>query len=269
MKEGNPRLPAGRKAQIAQHVAQVGQVTVAALADLFSVSSDTIRRDLDQLDAEGILIRTHGGAMSTSAIPWHDTGLDDRSKLKPREKELIGSLAAELVHDGSVLFINAGTTTLSMVRHLSNKHELIIATNNLRIPAEISADVCRDLYVIGGRVRLSGQVTIGSTSFASTLNGTEMEISVDLAFIGVGAVDSLGYSTTNLDEAAMLAQMAARAAKVAILADSSKLNKRLFASIGTLSMADYLVTDSEVSPNLREALKDAGVSIITPQKNPT
>ena len=264
MEEGIPRLPAGRKAQIAQYVSQVGQVTVSALAELFSVSPDTIRRDLDQLDSDGILIRTHGGAMSTSALPWHDTGLDDRSRLKPAEKEIIGSLAATLVHDGSVLFINAGTTTLAMVRHLSNKRELTIATNNLRIPSEIYPEACRDLYVIGGRVRLSGHVTIGPASFASAFNGAEMGIRADLAFISVGAVDSSGYSTTNLDEAAMLAQMADRAGKVAILADSSKLDKRLFASIGTLSVADYLITDAPVSPQLSEVLAEADVTVLSP-----
>ena len=61
-----------------------------------SVSADTIRRDLDQLDSEGVIIRTHGGAMSNSAILWHDTGLDDRSRLQPGQKEQIGLTAAQL-----------------------------------------------------------------------------------------------------------------------------------------------------------------------------
>ena len=83
------RLPAGRKADVAKYVAGHGQVTVAALAEHFAVSPDTIRRDLDQLDSEGVIIRTHGGAMSNSAIPWHDTGLEDRSRLQPDQKEQI------------------------------------------------------------------------------------------------------------------------------------------------------------------------------------
>lgn len=169
------RLPAGRKADVAKHVAEHGQVTVTALAEHFAVSADTIRRDLDQLDSEGLIIRTHGGAMSNSAIPWHDTGLDDRSRLQPDQKEQIGLTAAELVEDGSVLFINGGTTTLALVKHLSRRRELIIATNSLRVPAEISADACRDLYVIGGHVRLSGQVTVGPVVFASPVSGVETE----------------------------------------------------------------------------------------------
>ena len=80
------RLPAGRKADLAAYVAEMGQVTVSALADRFAVSSDTIRRDLDQLDAEGLLIRTHGGAVSTTTLPRPDTGLDIRMRLQIRAK---------------------------------------------------------------------------------------------------------------------------------------------------------------------------------------
>ena len=258
------RLPAGRKADVAKHVAEHGQVTVTALAEHFAVSADTIRRDLDQLDSEGLIIRTHGGAMSNSAIPWHDTGLDDRSRLQPDQKEQIGLTAARLVADGNVLFINGGTTTLALVRHLSSRRELIIATNSLRVPAEINAEACRDLYVIGGHVRVSGQVTVGPVVFASSVSGVETDIRVDLALLGVGAVDAGGISTSNLDEAAMLAQMASRARRVAILADSTKLDRRLFATIGTLEIADYLITSTVPKGALGKALADNSVKVLTP-----
>ena len=258
------RLPAGRKADVAKYVAGHGQVTVAALAEHFAVSPDTIRRDLDQLDSEGVIIRTHGGAMSNSAIPWHDTGLEDRSRLQPDQKEQIGLTAARLVADGNVLFINGGTTTLALVRHLSSRRELIVVTNSLRVPAEISADACRDLYVIGGHVRLSGQVTVGPVVFASPVSGVETDIRVDLALLGVGAIDAGGISTSNLDEAAMLAQMASRARRVAILADSTKLDRRLFATIGTLEIADYLITSTVPKGALGKALADNSVKVLTP-----
>ena len=258
------RLPAGRKTDVAKYVVARGQVTVTALAEHFAVSADTIRRDLDQLDSEGVIIRTHGGAMSNSAIPWHDTGLDDRSRLQPDQKEQIGLTAAELVEDGSVLFINGGTTTLALVKHLSRRRELIIATNSLRVPAEISADACRDLYVIGGHVRLSGQVTVGPVVFASPVSGVETDIRVDLALLGVGAIDAGGISTSNLAEAAMLAQMASRARKVAVLADSTKLDRRLFATIGGLEIADYLVTSTAPTGALGKALAKSSVEVLAP-----
>src|SRR5689334_6431442 len=104
-------LPAGRKAQLAAYVAEAGQVTVTALAERFGVSIDTIRRDLDQLNADGVLIRTYGGAVSLSTVSVSDRAVDVRLKLQEREKEKIAALAAYLVEDGSTIMINGGTTT--------------------------------------------------------------------------------------------------------------------------------------------------------------
>src|SRR3954471_20120213 len=106
MSDGDRRLPAGRKADLAAFVGEVGQVTVANLAERFDVSPDTIRRDLDQLDADGVLIRTHGGAISLQAVPRPDTGLDVRLRLQTTAKDQIGALAAGLVEDGTALMIN-------------------------------------------------------------------------------------------------------------------------------------------------------------------
>nr|WP_257210460.1 hypothetical protein [Actinomyces ruminis] len=92
----------------------------------------------------------------------------------------------------------------------------------------------------------------------------ENDIHVDLALIGVGAVDVGGYSTSNLDEAAMLGQMAARARRVAILADSTKFDRRLFAAIGELAIADYLITNEQPSAELAAALSANSVQVLTP-----
>jgi DeoR family transcriptional regulator, fructose operon transcriptional repressor len=257
------RLPAGRKAELASYVAEVGQVTVSRLADRFAVSPDTIRRDLDQLDADGLLIRTHGGAVSLSAVTRPDTGLDVRMRLQASAKERIGIVAAGLVEDGSAVVIDAGTTTLAVVRHLRDQRELTIATNSLRIPAEISPEVYRDLYVFGGQVRLSAQATVGPVSFQVTPAGPDVEIRFDLALIAVGAVHpASGFSTSNLGEAAMMAEMMDRSSRVAVLADHSKFGRRLFAQVADLGRADYLVTDEEPPPELAEALNESGVKVM-------
>ncbi len=88
--DASARLPASRKARIAAHVADVGQVTVPALADRFGVSADTIRRDLDQLDLERLVVRTHGGAISPTSLPRADTAVNVRMQLQTAAKEQIG-----------------------------------------------------------------------------------------------------------------------------------------------------------------------------------
>ncbi|ALX66450.1 DeoR/GlpR family DNA-binding transcription regulator [Microbacterium sp. XT11] len=256
------RLPAGRKADLAAFVEQAGQVTVGDLAEHFGVSIDTIRRDLDQLDREGVVIRTHGGAVSAANGQLKDRALDVRLRMQTEEKERIAKAAAGLIDDGAVIMVNAGTTTLALARALRNHRDLTIATNNLRIPAEIAPSAFRDLYVFGGAVRSITQATTGPVTFTMTPGGPEVDIRCDLALIAVGAVDESGYSTSNLGDAAMMSEMIQRAERTAILADSTKFGRRLFAQVAPLDGADYLITDAEPSADVKAALAQADVELV-------
>ena len=258
------RLPAGRRADLTAFVAEAGQVTVGMLAERFDVSIDTVRRDLDELDRLGLIIRTHGGAVSVEDHPRNDRDLDVRLKMQTAEKETIAKLAAKLIPDGSVIMINAGTTALALARQLGDHRDLTIATNKQRIPAILSPKCFRDLYVFGGPVRTVTQATTGPVSFKMSTGGDEVDIQCDIALIAVGAVSETGYSTSNLGDASMMNEMMQRATRTAILADSSKLGRRLFAQVSPLAAADYLVTDTEPQGELAEALATAGVQVIVP-----
>jgi DeoR family glycerol-3-phosphate regulon repressor/DeoR family fructose operon transcriptional repressor len=262
--ERQRHLPAGRKAQLAAYVAEAGQVTVAELAERFSVSIDTVRRDLDQLSVEGVLVRTYGGAVSLSTISRTDRAVDQRLALQEQEKEKIAALAAALVRDGSTIIINGGTTTLAVARNLGRHRDLTVATNNLLLPGALPPAAVRDIYMFGGAVRTLTLATIGPVSFRAS-GGAELDISCDLALIGVGAVSAdAGYTTSNLAEAAMMQEMISRAVRVAIVADSSKFGRRLFAQVSELGAADYLITDAMPPDDLRDALAASAVEVLTP-----
>ncbi|MEW1960257.1 DeoR/GlpR family DNA-binding transcription regulator [Kineococcus sp. NPDC059986] len=259
------QLPAGRKAELAAYVADVGEASVAALADRFNVSVDTIRRDLDALDAEGHLIRTHGGAVGVSAAPRPEFELDTRMRMQADAKDAIGAVAASLVTDGMVLMMNAGTTTLAIARHLRDKRQLTIATNSLRLPAVLSPDVVRDLYVFGGAVRFTAQETVGPVVLPVGGPGPDLRVQADLTFVGVGSVTADGgYWTSNLADAGMMRAMMDHSATVAVVADATKFERRLFAQVGDLAAADYLITDTPPGPPLAGALAEAGVTVLTP-----
>jgi DeoR family transcriptional regulator, fructose operon transcriptional repressor len=261
--DGVRRLPAGRQADLASFVAAAGQVTVSMLAERYDVSADTIRRDLDQLHADGILVRTHGGAISLAALPRRDAGLNVRLHLQTAEKEKIGRLAAGLVEDRSVLIINAGTTALAVARNLRDRRELTIATNNLLLPSEISPDAVRNLYVFGGSVRTVTQATTGPVRFQVGPGATELNILADLALISVGAISAEGgCSTSNLEEATMMADMISCASRVAILADSTKFGRQMFAQVADFAGVDYLVTDRRPEGALAAALRDHDVEVL-------
>jgi DeoR family transcriptional regulator, fructose operon transcriptional repressor len=262
--ERQRHLPAGRKAQLAAYVADAGQVTVGELAERFGVSIDTVRRDLDQLAADGVLVRTYGGAVSLTTVFRTDRAVDQRLTVQEQEKEKIAALAAALVQDGSTIMINGGTTTLALARSLGQHRDLTVATNNLLVPGALPPTAVRDIYIFGGAVRALTLATIGPVSFRAN-TGAELDIRCELALIGVGAVAAdAGYTTSNLAEAAMMQEMISRAARVAILADSSKFGRRLFAQVSELGAADYLITDSEPPPDLRDALKASGVELLIP-----
>jgi DeoR family transcriptional regulator, fructose operon transcriptional repressor len=256
------RLPAGRKAELVAYVSQAEQATVAEIAERFAVSTDTVRRDLQQLHDEGLVVRTHGGAVSVEAMAATEKKLDVRLQMHSDAKDRIGALAATLVSNNSVLMLNAGTTPLAVVRHLNKHRELTIATNNLRIPTEISPKIVRDFYLFGGAVRLVGQATVGTVGFQLS-GGRDMQLRCDLAMISVGAVSATGgYSTSNLSEAVMMGEMMDRAAHVVVLADSSKFGDPLFAQVAPLGRAHYLVTEAAPPKELADALERAGVEVL-------
>jgi DeoR/GlpR family transcriptional regulator of sugar metabolism len=264
--DGSKSLPAGRKADLIAVVTEKRQVTVADLADRFGVSVDTIRRDLDALDAEGLVIRTHGGAVSPSAPARPDSGIGVRRRVQAAAKETIGAIAAGLVEDGSTIMINAGTTALAVARHLKHHRGLTIATNNVMLPAEIDAEAYRNLYVFGGTVRANDLATIGPVVFTGAA-GEDIDVRCELALIAVGGITSdAGYSTSNLAEAAMMRSMMTRANRVGVLIDSTKFDRRLFAQFAPLSAADYVITDKAPDADLSSALADAGVEILLPSE---
>jgi DeoR family glycerol-3-phosphate regulon repressor/DeoR family fructose operon transcriptional repressor len=262
--ERHRHLPAGRKARLAAFVADAGQVTVAELAERFKVSIDTVRRDLDQLAADGALVRTYGGAVSVATASRTDRAVDQRLAFMEQEKEKIAALAADLVQDSSTIMINGGTTTLAAARRLGQHRDLTIATNNLLVPGALPVTAIRDIYVFGGAVRQLTLATVGPVSFR-TAGGADLDITCDLALIGVGAVAAdAGFTTSNIAEAAMMQEMISRSARVAILADSSKFERRLFAQVSELSAADYLITDTAPPRSLQDALQAAGVEVLIP-----
>jgi len=254
-------LPAHRRVELARLVRDRGHATVAELASTFSVSMDTIRRDLDHLAERGLVARTHGGAMRVGDLATADKPFDNRMAVHRDAKEIIGAAAADLVSDGETVLVNGGTTTLAAVRALTGKRELTLVTNNLRVPPEAPLESLRDLYLIGGTCRVPSMVTLGPVGFPGTGG-----ISADVAIIGVGGISTgSGLSTSNLPEAQMIRQMIEAAHRVVVVADSSKFGRNAFVHICELRLASVIVTDAYPPPDIAEALAAADVDLVCPQ----
>ena len=251
-------LPATRRSELLRIIKQRGQVTVSELSELFEVSVDTIRRDLDVLAQRGLITREHGGAVPIDTPVNQDAPFSQRMNTRHEAKYAIARAAARLISDGETLIVNGGSTAVAFAGALGGLNGLTIVTNNLYLPSVLPTRAMRDIYVLGGQLRMESQVTLGPIGFVGTGN-----ISGDTAVIGVGGISPTGVSTTSLAEANMIAMMMAACRRTIVIADASKFGHNSFAHIVSLDRIHTLVTNIVPPAALADALDLAGVDVIS------
>ncbi|WP_206832014.1 DeoR/GlpR family DNA-binding transcription regulator [Alicyclobacillus fructus] len=225
-----------RKARIAQHVLAHKRATVSELAQLFQTSESTIRRDLQELEEQGVLHRTHGGAVAKEVAAFEPTWSEKRVQ-NQEAKMHIAALALDLVRPGHVVLLDAGTTTYEMARQW--RHEgVTVVTNSLDIAAELATHRGVDLVMLGGELRPKTGAFVGP--FTERMLA---DLHVDLAFLGANGVDLRGITTPNPQEAAVKRAMASSADRVVLLADTSKVNRTSFVRVATWDEIDAWVSD--------------------------
>lgn len=215
------------------------RVEVAELSERFGVSVDTVRRDLRQMEEEGHLKRTHGGAI----LPMRagiTAGYTTRKKLHIREKSEIARLAATYIEEEDTLLIDGSTTTAAMVPYFGQFKSLTIFTNSITIGADIiSSHKHIKVYIIGGLLH---------TEHASTIS-TESEefvrkLHVDKVFVGSCSISAeRGLSASLIEDAAVKKAMLAAGRQVVILADSSKFGRESLIQIAPLDPSYIIITD--------------------------
>lgn len=248
-------LAAERHARIAQLIARQSAVTVADLCQRFQVSDMTIRRDLHRLEEEGILARTHGGAVAR--VSQQDAAYGEREQSQSREKEAIACVAASLVKSGETVFLDAGTTTARLARYLHNTKDLTVITNSLYVLSELGAEEQVTLIATGGAVRQSTFSFVGSWA--------EQMVSrfhADRLFLAATAVDlERGLFNSNVYEIGVKQQMIRSAHEVVLLADHSKFGRRSTVKIAELDAVHCVVTDSEIPPDVPAALRAHSIDV--------
>ncbi len=231
-----------RQARLLDHVRIHHFADVQALTDLFGVSVATIRRDLSELETQGLLRRTHGGALFLDQVT-RDQANRDRTIANVEAKKRIARAAAELVVDGDTVIIDAGTTSLEVARVLGARKGLTFITNGLDASLELAAASADNrLFVIGGEYQDVNH------SFAGPLAADAMrKFNADKAFLSVSAVD-LDRGTIGLSDPkfACVQQAMIEAAKSAIVvADASKFGRTSLSVVARLEALDCIVTDDD------------------------
>lgn len=239
MKESRHRL-------ILQELDQDGVVSVKHLKEVLDVTDMTIRRDLIDLEKQGLLTRVHGGAHKKVRDRLNEASHKEKTLLNIEEKKAIARKCADLIADGDTIFIGSGTTTDFIGDYLDHKN-ISIVTNSLSIFEKLKDQPNFDLLLIGGRYRVKTQTFVGQ--FANKLL---REIKVSKAFIGVNGIDGHDVTTANEEEGNGNAIILNNAIKKYIVADNSKFDSYSFYSFYRLDDVDAIVTDDYLTPAIKE-----------------
>ena len=249
-----------RHQAIAQLVAQQGRATVSEVAASYGVTTETVRRDLAQLERAGLLRRVHGGAVSTAVRTVVEPGLSDRDSASTHQKDRIAVAALALLpHNGGSLLLDAGTTTARLAQLLPADRRLSIVTHAVPIAARLAGAPGITLHVVGGQVRGTTQAAVGTDAVRAF-----SDLRADVAFVGTNALTAThGLSTPNAEEAAVKRALVAAGRTVVVLADSSKLGREALVRFATIDQVDVLITDDGISEGDVHALEAAGVEVVT------
>jgi DeoR family transcriptional regulator of aga operon len=233
-----------------------GRVLVGALAKHFQTSQVTIRKDLDILQADGRIYRTHGGALPARASALEDPTLREKEKLHRKEKLEIAAAAAHMVREGQVVILDSGTTTTAIARALREFENLTIITNAVNIAAELSGSSL-EVILTGGTLRKNSFSLVGPIA-----EETLRRLNADILFLGVDGFDvHSGLSTPNLLEAKVNRAMMDVARVTVAVCYSSKFGRRSLSSIAPLSAVHHLITDRGIPKPDLTILKKAGIHV--------
>jgi DeoR family transcriptional regulator of aga operon len=241
---------------ILQRLNQHGSVGVTGLADELGVSEASVRRDLHLLEDQKLLTRTHGGAVASGVL--YELPMRYRGGQNYDAKRSIAARAAALLPaDVASVGLNGGSTTTEVARALASRRGLRVVTNALNIASELAVRANLELVVCGGSARAESYELVGPLAELTLAN-----INLDVAVIGVDGVSpTAGFTTHHEVEAHTNRALALAAARVVVVADSSKIGKRGFARILDISAASDIVTDTGAAPSDVAALRRLGPAV--------
>ncbi len=237
--------------QIAVLIQEQGRVSVTELSERFDVSAVTIRNDLAVLEQQGVLIRTHGGAMSKPSTSI-ELAFDFRRGLHALEKERIGRAAASMVLDGEAIALDASTTAWQVARHLKDRRELTVVTNGVFVALEFLDSPGVTVVMPGGSLRPASASLVGDLG-ANILQ----RYNVQKGFFGArGFTIAEGLTDVNQYEVELKRHMVDRCKEVIAIVDSSKWGQVAFATFAPLNEIDCVISDERAPQEMLSKLNE-------------
>lgn len=247
-------LTAERRQFILSVLHRDGTVVAKKLSEELKLSEDTIRRDLRDLAAEGLLLRVHGGALPISPAV---ANFASRQTQEPGAKSAIARAAASMVREGQVVLLDGGTTNIQVAQNLPQELHATVITNSPPLAVALADHPNIEVIMLGGHLFKHSLVTVG----VATLEALQM-VRADLYMLGICSLHpKVGISTVDLDEAYLKRAMIACSAEVVALASPEKINTAAPYIVGPLSELTDIVTEQGVSEEILEPYRSVGITI--------
>lgn len=244
-----------RQTEILYRARHEGRVEVEALAAAFEVTTQTIRRDLNELSQNGLLARVHGGAVFTARVA--NVAYAERRTVSAPEKRAIGIRAAAMIPEGCSVILNIGTTTEEVARALVDRHNLVVITNNLNVVGILSGTPGKEIIIAGGVLRQSDGAVVGDDTVEFI-----RRFKADIAVIGASALDEDGaVMDYDLREVAVARAIIGNARRTILVCDSLKFGRTAPVRICSVADVHAFVTDLPPPAAFADACARAGVTI--------
>lgn len=254
---GSEMLIDERRQHVLARIQRDGRVLVGELSDQLGISRITIRKDLEHLQAKGLIQRSHGGALAVQSGALFDPSLLEKQKLHPKEKERIAGAAIKLVQEEQCVILDSGTTTTAIARALRQFQRLTVITNAVNIAAELT-NTDFEVILTGGTLRKNSFSLVGPLAEEFL-----REIHADVLFLGVDGFDpQIGLTTPNVLESRVNRAMVNAATTTVAVCDSTKFGKHSLALIVPPERIDVVITDADLAPQHREQLDKLSIRVI-------
>jgi len=245
-----------RREHILEKLTSESKISVTDIAAKLDVSDETVRRDLKDLEKEGLLRRVHGGAISVT--PIRDAPINERIRKLAREKSIIAQLAVELVSDHSSIFLNIGSTVEALARELGKFSDLKLYTNSLNVAQIANAFPGVSVFVTPGQLRSVETDLVGY----DTVNYIQNYF-FDTVFMGIAAVSlERGFMDYEEDEARIRQALVKSSRNKVVLADSSKFGKAANICSASFLEIDRLVTDRRPDAQFSAQFEKDGIEVV-------
>jgi DeoR/GlpR family transcriptional regulator of sugar metabolism len=254
---GGSLLAEARRMKMLEWLQEEGSARVRDLAEAFSVSEVTVRQDLERLEAEGHIVREHGGAYLKS-VPQQVRAMALHHLVNMEAKRRIGRAAAALVEDGETIILDSGSTTTEVAMNLAEREHLTVITNALNIALILGAMPTCTVHMPGGQFKAPTLSVSGERS-ADYFKG----LFAQKLFLATAAVSfQAGLTFPAIADIAVKRAMIESASRVYLVADSSKIGRTSFSSLGRLDCIHALITDDGIRDEDRQAFLAQGIEVI-------